>query len=83
MKELSLKMKLFPCLVNLLLGDQIRLFGITNDTTSSLSVALIPVGNCTSIGPSHSLEILHISRENTPGSSSSPKGILIREERHI
>ena len=41
MKELSLKMKLFPCLVNLLLGDQIRLFGITNDTTSSLGVALV------------------------------------------
>ena len=30
MKELSLKMKLFPCLVNLLLGDQIRVFGSTN-----------------------------------------------------
>ena len=40
MNELRLKMKLFPCLVNLLLGDQIILFDFTNDTTSSLNVAL-------------------------------------------
>ena len=38
MKELKWKMKLFLYLVNLLLGDQIILFGITNDTTSSLLV---------------------------------------------
>ena len=44
MKELRLKMKLFPCLINLLLGDQIILFDITNDTTSALGVALIPMG---------------------------------------
>ena len=46
MKELKLKMKMFPCLCNLLLGNQIKLFDITNDTTSTLSVALIPVGSC-------------------------------------
>ena len=41
-----------------------------------------PTNIChTSIGPSHSLKILPRSSENTPGSSSSPKGILIREER--
>ena len=40
-------MKWFPRLGNLLLGDQIRLFGIPNDTTSACSVALIPVGGCT------------------------------------
>ena len=40
-------MKLFPCLINLLLGDQIILFGITNDTTFALGVALIPDGSCT------------------------------------
>ena len=40
-------MKLFPCVINLLLGDQIILFGITNDTTSALGVALIPDGSCT------------------------------------
>ncbi|KAH9769360.1 hypothetical protein KPL71_011968 [Citrus sinensis] len=34
----------------------------------------------TSIGPSHSLEFLPRIRENTPGSSSSPQGILVREE---
>lgn len=34
-------MYLFPWLMNLLLGDQIILFGITNDTTSALGVALI------------------------------------------
>ena len=35
----------------------------------------------TSIGPSHSLEFLPRSSEHTPGSSSGPKGILVREER--
>ena len=34
----------------------------------------------TSIGPSHSLEFLPKIQENTPGSSSSPKGILVREK---
>ena len=34
----------------------------------------------TSVGPSHSLEFLPRAQENTPGSSSSPKGILVREE---
>ena len=35
----------------------------------------------TSIGPSHSLEILPRAQTCTPGSSSSPQGILVREER--
>ncbi|KAH9686096.1 hypothetical protein KPL70_014224 [Citrus sinensis] len=33
-------------------------------------------------GPSHSLEILPKAQTCTPGSSSSPQGILVREERH-
>ena len=40
MKELRLKMKLLPCLINLLLGDQIILLRIINDTTSVLGVWL-------------------------------------------
>ena len=45
------------------------------------NVQLVPTDIChTSIGPSHSLEFLPRSSENTPGSSSSPKGILIQEE---
>ena len=47
MKELKLKMKMFPYLCNLPLGNQIILFDITNDTTSAVGLALIPVGSCT------------------------------------
>lgn len=35
----------------------------------------------TFIGPSHSLEILPKTQTYTPGSSSGPQGILVREER--
>ena len=49
MKELRLKMALFPCLVNLLPGDQIILFNITKNTTSSSGVALIPNFNLETI----------------------------------
>ena len=47
MKELKVKMKMFPYLYILLLGNQIILFDSTNDTTSAVGLALIPVGNCT------------------------------------
>ena len=35
----------------------------------------------TSIGPSHTLEIIPKEQTCTPGSSSSPRGILIMEQR--
>ena len=35
----------------------------------------------TSIGPSHTLEIIPTTQSCTPGSSSSPQGILVMEQR--
>ncbi|KAL9437891.1 hypothetical protein AB3S75_023708 [Citrus x aurantiifolia] len=35
----------------------------------------------TSIGPSHTLEIIPKTQGCTPGSSSSPQGILVMEQR--
>ena len=68
-----------------------HLFPLNHDPTiiSVLKAYLLELNNVqpapidiyhTSIGPSHSLEFLPRVRENTPGSSSSPKGILVREE---
>ena len=69
-----------------------HLFPINHDPTviSTLKAFLMEFNNVqpapsdiyhTSIGPSHSLEILPKAQTCTPGSSSCPQRILVREER--
>ena len=67
-------------------------FPLDHDPTiiSTLKAYLLELNNVqpvptdihhTSIGPSHTLEILPGTQICTPGSSSSPHGILVREQR--
>ena len=69
-----------------------RPYTLINDTsvTSVLKAYLMELNNVpppvtnihhTSIGPSHTLEIISKTQGCTPGSSSSPQGILVMEQR--